>query len=323
MNNYQIVTLVCSGAVLALTWSARAIDVPGWAKASSAQVSEAQRLRVPVAFTNSIGMKFVLIPPGTFTMGSGQPAAVVARECGIPQAQAGWFYDEHPSHPVTFTNAFYLGIYEVTQAEYRRVVSAGSKPKGARQPEEWPAEFRGANKPMIYVSWEQAEQFCDILNRLEAGTGRNYSLPTEAQWEYACRAGSTTAFSFGQTLATDQANYNGRYPYAEGRPGKNRGTPLPVGSLAANAWGLYDMHGNVSEWCLHGYDRYDSAPVVNPPGPEKENWANHRIVRGGAWRSYGGACRSACRLRNSFRASANYIGFRVSCSVSAGQPEQK
>jgi formylglycine-generating enzyme required for sulfatase activity len=294
---------------------AQAERLPAWAKVSKAQVTEAEKLDVPVAFTNSIGVKFVLIPAGTFIMGSRDPASKVARLCGIPQAQLGWFYDEHPCHEVTFTNAFYLSIHEVTHAEYATVIKPRDGKNGNKQLNECPEEFLGANKPVVFVSWADAEQFCTALNRREAKAGCTYTLPTEAQWEYACRAGSTTPFSFGETLSTSQANYNGDYTYSDGKKGKNHDGTVPVGSLSANAWGLYDLHGNVSEWCADWYGQYNSAPAINPQGPDKSDPPNQRVMRGGAWRSYPGACRSACRLRSSFNARLNHIGFRVSCTL--------
>lgn len=305
--------LIFAAVVLALV-----IPVQAQKKVCKAQIVEAERLGVPVAFTNSIGIEFVLIPSGVFTMGSRDPAAEVARLCGIPQAQMGWFYDEHPRHEVTLTDTFYMAVHEVTHAEYTAIIKPRADGKDNIQLKECPGEFLGSNKPVVYVSWVDAEQFCKSLSRQKAETGRTYTLPTEAQWEYACRAGGTTPFAFGETLSTDQANYDGNYTYGDGIQGKNRGSTSPVGSLAANAWGLYDMHGNVSEWCADWYDQYDSAPVSNPQGPDQADPANQRVVRGGAWRSYPGACRSACRLRSNFNARLNHIGFRVCCTLPAG-----
>ncbi|KPK48348.1 MAG: hypothetical protein AMK72_07195 [Planctomycetes bacterium SM23_25] len=278
---------------------------------SPQQVAAAKKLGVPVAFENSVGMRFVLIPPGTFLMGSRDSAAEVARRCAMPNAQAGWFYDEHPRHKVTLTRAFYMTVHEVTKASYRTVFP----PKPARGKDkkkaETPGEPKDANDPATEVSWSDAEKFCKQLSSRDK---RQYSLPTEAQWEYACRAGTETPFTFGETISTDQANYHGDYIYGSGRKGKHRGKPLPVGSLSPSAWGLYDMHGNVSEWCADRYGEYDSAAATDPQGPDKKG--NERVLRGGSWRSYPGACRSAFRHRREAGSRSDNIGFRVCCAVS-------
>jgi len=306
--------MILAALIPALAVAAQAEQTPSWAKVSQAQIDEANRLGVPVAFTNGVGIKFVLIPPGKFMMGSRDSEAEVARRCMMPNAQAGWFYDEHPRHEVTITSAFYMAVHEVTQAEYKAI----PKPKDDNtQSKDSPDEFLGENKPVVYVSWQDAEEFCKALSRKEAESGRVYALPTEAQWEYACRAGGTTPFSFGETVSTDQANYDGDYTYGDGIKGENRGRTLRVGSLPANAWGLYDMHGNVSEWCADWYDEYHSLPASDPLGPDKSDPPNQRDVRGGSWRSYPGACRSACRLRGSFNAKSNNVGFRVCCALPA------
>ena len=281
---------------------------PSWAKVSPEQVAAAKKLGLPVAFENSVGMRFVLIPPGTFMMGSRDSAAEVARRCAMPNAQPGWFYDEHPRHKVTLTSAFYMGVHEVTQGAYRAVTNPkprkDQKKKKAGDP---PDELIDPNKPMGKVSWRTGNEFC---RKLSASGGRKYALPTEAQWEYACRAGTVTPFCFGETISTDQANYHGDYTYGKGRKGKHRNEPLPVGSLASNAWGLYDMHGNVSELCTDQYGAYGSAAESDPQRPSK---GNNCVSRGGSWRSYPGACRSAFRSRGN--ASTSNIGFRVSCAV--------
>ena len=232
----------------------------------------------------------------------------------MPNARPTWFPDEHPRHEVTFTNAFYVSAHEVTQASFEAVIKPKkNKKETAGQPD----EFRGGYLPAVYVSWQDAQKFCQGLNRLKPEAGRTYSLPTEAQWEYACRAGSTTPFSFGETVSTDEVNYHGDYIYHDGVKGTHRGGPVPAGSLRANAWGLHEMHGNVSEWCADWYGPYDGAPAVNPTGPAEAPRDKKRVVRGGAWRSYPGACRSACRLRAAINKKADHIGFRVCCTLSA------
>ena len=283
-------------------------ETPSWAKVSPAQVAAAKTLGLPVAFENSIGMRFVLIPPGTFMMGSRDSAAEVARRCAMPNAQAGWFHDEHPRHKVTLTSAFYMAVHEVTQGAYEAVTNPKpGKNASKKKVDDYPAEFRGTNNPVGKVSWSDGEKFCKTLSKRDA---RKYALPTEAQWEYACRAGTVTPFCFGETISTGQVNYHGDYTYGKGRKGKNREKPLPVGSLPPNAWGLYDMHGNVSEWCVDRYGEYGSAGESDPKGPAE---GRNRLLRGGSWRSYPGACRSAFRLRSDAR-SYN-IGFRVYCAI--------
>jgi formylglycine-generating enzyme required for sulfatase activity len=240
----------------------------------------------------------------------------VMRRCSIPQAQAGWFVDEHPTHEVTLTRAFYIAIYELTQSQYEALFKRPpEKPdkKNRFHPCDCDEEFQGPYRPVILVSREDAKKFFQTLNKRETGQGRTYGMPTEAQWEYACRAGSTTPFSFGKTLTTDQANYNGNYAYADGKKGKNRGKTVDVGSLAPNAWGLYDMHGNVSEWCHDWHADYVGGPETDPKGPEKG--VREHIIRGGAWRSYPGACRSACRLRSQPNARSHHVGFRAVCAL--------
>ncbi|NQU20446.1 MAG: formylglycine-generating enzyme family protein [Candidatus Nealsonbacteria bacterium] len=297
-------------------------EVPSWAKVSAEQVASAKKLDVPVAMENSTGMRFVLIPPGTFMMGSRDSAAEVARRCNMPNAQAGWFSDEQPSRKVTLTGAFYISTTEVTQGCYEAVTNPDpDKNKDKKPADEYPAEYKGTNHPALMVSWEDAEKFCKALSTTD---DRVYSLPTEAQWEYACRAGTTTPFAFGETISTDQANYHGGYTYGDGQKGPNREKPLPAGSLAANAWGLVDMHGNVSEWCADRYGQYGSEAESDPRGPEE---GNQRVVRGGSWRSYPGACRSALRLSGDMRSRSYTAGFRVCCVVAvesaSGEEPQK
>jgi formylglycine-generating enzyme required for sulfatase activity len=292
-------------------------DGAAWARVSPEQAAAVKKLGVPVAFENSVGMRFVLIPGGTFMMGSRDSAAEVARRCAMPNAQGGWFYDEHPRHQVKLTAAFYMAIDEVTQGCYQTVIHPTPKDTDRKLGDDYPDGFQGANHPVVKVSWNDAEKFCKALNSQESEQGRRYSLPTEAQWEYACRAGTDTPFSFGETISTNQANYQGDYIYGDGRKGKNRQKPLPVGSLPANAWGLRDMHGNVSEWCADRYGEYGSAPESDPTGPEE---GKAFVLRGGSWRSYPGACRSAFRLRWDAGASSYNAGFRICCAVPAESP---
>ncbi|MDP7289465.1 MAG: formylglycine-generating enzyme family protein, partial [Phycisphaerae bacterium] len=227
------------------------VDPSTWAKVSPAQTAAAKKLGVPVAFENSVGIRFVLIPPGEFMMGSKDTAARIAANCAMSNAAPGWFVDEFPRHNVTLTKAFYMSIHEVTNALYAALTP---KPKDKRRKKTdkpaAPVEVKVPNEPAVNVSWTNAEKFCKDLGKQEK---RPYALPTEAEWEYACRAGTETAFSFGPIASTDKANYHGDYTYGGGKKGKNLGKPAVVGAMPPNGWGLYEMHGNVAEWCRDVY----------------------------------------------------------------------
>jgi formylglycine-generating enzyme required for sulfatase activity len=291
-------------------------DISTWAKPSPAQTAAAKKLGVPVAFENSVGIRFILIPPGTFMMGAKDTPSQIAANCNMTNAAPGWFADEHPQHKVTLTKAFYMSIHEVTNASYKALIA---KPKDKRRkPDkapEVPAKAKVPNEPATSISWTTAEKFCKTLTKLEK---RTYALPTEAQWEYACRAGTETAFSFGPTASTDQANYNGDYTYGpdkKGKKGKNRAKPVCVGSMPPNAWGLYEMHGNVSEWCNDAYGLYTAKAQTDPTGPEKTKNTRTRVLRGGSWRSYPGACRSTFRHSMDTRTATEANGLRVICAL--------
>jgi formylglycine-generating enzyme required for sulfatase activity len=220
----------------------------------------------------SIGMEFELIPAGTFTMGEGDKA-----------------------HGVTLTKSFKMGVHEVTQAQYEQVMGVN------------PSHFKGANNPVEMVSWNDAVEFCRKLSELpsEKAAGHVYRLPTEAEWEYACRAGTTTKFSFGDdgSEAGDYAWYNDN---------ANHKTH-PVGSKQPNAWGLYDMHANASEWCQDWKEDYPAGAVTDPTGPAS---ASYRVFRGGCWDLTAELCRSAYRYRDYPTARYNNLGFRVCLSPS-------
>jgi len=242
------------------------------------------------SFINSIGMKFVYIKRGTFTMGS--PASELKRE------------DDETQHRVRISKGFYLGAYEVTQAQYKAVMGAN------------PAHFKkGGNYPVEMINWNDAVTFC---KKLSAKEGKTYRLPTEAEWEYACRAGTTTPFAFGQTISTDRANYDGNYIYGSGRKGVLRKATMPVGSFRPNAWGLHDMHGNVWEWCgdWYGKDYYGQASATDPRGPSS---GPSRVLRGGSWLNYPVRCRSADRNSSSPDTRSTYLGFRVVCEPSSAR----
>ena len=240
----------------------------------------------------NIAITMIQIPAGEFQMGS-------------PDKEAGRESCEGPQHQVKL-RSFFMGQIPVTQAQWQVVVGW---PKQQMDLKDQPSHFKGANRPVEQVSWQEAVEFC---RRLSVRTGRDYSLPSEAQWEYACRAGTTTAFSFGETLTPELVNYNGNITYASGSTGVYRQQTTEVGSFSANGWGLHDMHGNVWEWCLdpwHG--SYEGAPADGSAwmaggGPRK-------LLRGGSWYNGPGNCRSAYRNDSLPDYRSNYIGFRVCC----------
>jgi formylglycine-generating enzyme required for sulfatase activity len=250
--------------------------------------------------TNSVGMKLVLIPAGKFTMGS--PATEAERN------------DNEKQHEVEITKPFYLGVYEVTQDQYQKV--------GGRPPNR--SRFRGPDLPVENVFWNHAVAFCQRLSARpdEKKAGRKYRLPTEAEWEYACRAGSKTPFHYGKSLSSKQANFNGNYPYGKAEKGPYLRQTSKVGSYKPNAWGLYDMHGNVMEWCSDFYDPnyYKNSPKKDPRGPDKGVLSTdyndfYRVVRGGSWVDEGRGCRSAFRFRAMPHDGYQIVGFRVVCEV--------
>jgi len=232
-------------------------------------------------FTNSIGMKFVWIPPGTFIMGS--PKVEQQRR------------DDETQHKVTLTKGFYMGVYLVTQEQWQEIMGNNS------------SRFKGQkNLPVDAVSWDDCQEFIKKLREKEK---KLYRLPTEAEWEYACRSGTTTPFHFGETITTEQANYNGNFTYGNGKNGVFRNKTTPTGIFPANAWGLYDMHGNVYQWCQDGYWKYPPTDVVDPHGSTIDN---NRVLRGGSWRDEPGFCRSAVRgLDRPDTRWGGFIGFRV------------
>ena len=253
----------------------------------------------PKEITNSIGMKLVLIPAGKFLMGS--PKDEKDRR------------DDEEQHEVSITKPFYLGVYVVTQAEYEKVM--GNNPsyfstKGAGKDKV--KDMDTGQFPVETVSWDDAVAFCKKLSELpeEKKAGRVYRLPTEAEWEYACRAGTKTPFHYGDSLSSKQANFDGNFPYGGGDKGPCLVRTAKVGTYAPNAFGLYDMHGNVWEWCQDWYDAdyYKNSPKEDPPGPAQ---ASGRVVRGGSWGISGRRCRSAFRGGDGPGIRFDDLGFRV------------
>ena len=261
-----------------------------------------QPAKAPV-IVNSIDMKFAPIPAGKFLMGS--PADEAERD------------PEEVQHEVAITRPFYMGVHEVTQEQFQRVMGKAASFFHAKN-------GGGPDHPVETVRWKDALEFCAKLSILdpEQKAGRTYRLPTEAEWEYACRAGTTTPFHFGASLST-QANFKGTYPYGGATPGPFLKKTAKVGSYPPNAWGLYDMHGNVSEWCSDWYDPdyYKRSPKADPAGPEKGVLATgfasdfYRVVRGGCWLDEGRGCRAAYRFRLQSTEPYRLVGFRVVCVV--------
>lgn len=258
-----------------------------------------------------VELEMMLIPGGSFLMGS-------------PEKEEGHNESESPQHSVTI-KPFCMGKYPVTQAQWKTVAAL---PQVSRELKLDPSYFKGAERPVECVSWYDAVEFCD---RLTHKTGRTYRLPSEAEWEYACRAGKTTPFHFGETITTDLANYDGRDnkygkwsgSYGRGPKGVYRQETTPVGSFkVANRFGLFDMHGNVWEWCAdHWYENYEGAPVDGSAWvDEQQNENDHdpqiiRVLRGGSWYVIPEYCRSACRDCNNASNDDGNLGFRIVCSA--------
>ena len=228
----------------------------------------------------------VEIPGGTFIMGS-------------PASEAERRLNESPQHQVTVPS-FYMGKYELTQAQYQAIMGTN------------PAYFKGHNRPVEQVSWNNAVEFC---KKLSQKTGKNYRLPSEAEWEYACRAGTTTPFYFGESITPDLVNYDGNYAYASAPKGQYRQQTTDVGTFPPNAFGLYDMHGNVWEWCEDDWrENYINAPIN---GSALISGSNTKLLRGGSWIINPENCRSAFRGSYSLGYYYYYFGFRVVCSGAA------
>ncbi|MEM8640969.1 MAG: formylglycine-generating enzyme family protein [Cyanobacteria bacterium P01_G01_bin.54] len=252
-----------------------------------------------------VELDMVQIPEGEFDMGS-------------PPEELDRTEAEGPVHHVQVPS-FWMSSTPITQAQWR--VVAGFE-QAERELEPDPSNFKGDNRPVERVSWEDAVEFCQ---RLANHTQLPYRLPSEAEWEYACRAYTTTPFYFGETITTDLANYRGTDHkindtttwlgyYGRGPRGEYREETTPVGQLnAPNQFGLHDMYGNVWEWCLDcWHENYDGAPTDGTAWTESED--NEYVLRGGSWFHHPGVCRSACRARYSPGSRYNGLGFRIVCA---------
>jgi formylglycine-generating enzyme required for sulfatase activity len=285
-DNTAVATVSAGGLVSALAKGTAVITA-----ASNDGSGKAATCTVTVI---SAGM--VSIPAGTFTMGS-------------PTTEAGHDSDE-TLHQVT-VSGFYMSNHEVTQAEWIAVMGGN------------PSYFKGDNLPVERVTWYDAVNYCNALSSKEgltpaytvSGTSvtwnraaSGYRLPTEAEWEYACRAGTTTPFSTGSNITTNQANYDGLAPYNGNAAGIYRAKTTEVGSFTANQWGLYDMHGNVWEWCWDWYGTYPSGAQTDPMGASS---GTYRVTRGGSWSDDGQILRSAWRGSNTPSLSVSTLGFRL------------
>lgn len=247
----------------------------------------------PTQLVNSLGMKLVRIEPGEFVMGNGAEP---------PRDRATWEtrdWDEAPAHPVKITRAFYLGAHEVTNAQYEAFDAKHRELRGKF------GVSKDDHEPVTHVNWQQAADFCAWLSKKE---GKPYRLPTEAEWEYACRAGTTTTFNTGDTLTTSQANIG------EVKDGKRIEDTRRVGSYPANGWGLFDMHGNVLEWCHDWYGPYEAGALTDPVGRAD---GNARVARGGSFLAAAFRkdnlrfCRSANRSGFLPEDANRHTGFRV------------
>ncbi len=284
------------------------------AAAQGHQQAWAGHLGVPVKVTNSIGMKLVLIPAGEFMMGSPREEIDgLIREFSFLK---DILEAEQPQHRVRITKPYYLGMYEVTQAEYERVM--GTNPSAFSRSGSSGAKVSGQDTsrfPVERVSWEEAVEFCRKLSALpeERAAGRVYRLPTEAEWEFACRAGTTTPFHFGSQLNGREANCEGNYPYGTTTKGPYLERPTTVGSFASNGFGLFDMHGNVWEWCSDWYDSgyYANSPTDDPTGATA---GSYRVYRGGSWDDYARHSRSADRSGVAPAYRGGDVGFRLAFS---------
>jgi len=234
---------------------------------------------------NGIDLEMVMIPEGEFMMGA-------------PETELMSTNNERPQHLVNVTTIF-MGRYPITQEQFREIMGHN------------PSEFKGNKRPVERISWLDTQEFCD---RLTQNTNRDYRLPTEAAWEYACRAGTKTPFHNGETISTDLVNYNGEYFYGSGIRGEYREKTTEVGKFPANEFGLCDMHGNIWEWCEDDWHENYEDTRTNIRDWSSEQ-SSKKAIRGGCWANSPSICRSANRRYTNRNFRYNYIGFRVICNI--------
>lgn len=233
--------------------------------------------RKTLTLPGGVAMKFAYVPPGSFLMG-------------------GTVKDsEKPVHKVTLTKGFYLGVHPVTQEQWRAVMGNA------------PSHFKGAKRPVESVSWDDCQVFCEKFSGSQE-SGLKVGLPTEAEWEWACRAGTTTEYLYGDVINTDLVNYNGNYSWNGSPEGKYREATTEVGSFPCNGWGLCDLHGNVWEWCWDWYGEYTAKDQTDPITQAR---GQNRVLRGGSWYDAPQFCRAADRGKFGPTARNGYFGLRV------------
>jgi formylglycine-generating enzyme required for sulfatase activity len=244
--------------------------------------------------TDSVSQRLRWIEAGSFLMGS-------------PDDEPERLDHEGPQHEVTISQGFWLADTACTQALWLAVMG-----------DENPSRFQDdLNQPVEQVSWHAVQTFLQRLQTMLPDC--QVDLPSEAEWEYACRAGTETPFSFGANISPQQVNYNGNYPYPGGEPGEYREKTVPVKSLSANPWGLYEMHGNVYEWCKDGQRSYDQQAQIDPLGPMVGD-DGPRVIRGGSWDYFARGARSARRDAVRPGNAIDILGFRVCLrSIEPGQ----
>ena len=279
-RNLACISLIASGAMIALLLVGCARNDPATSPSAERPQGRQAARELSLDLGGGVKLEMVLISAGEFLMGS-------------PDSDRAAPNDRRPQHRVRITKAFYIGKYEVTQEQWEAVMGNN------------PSSFKGPKNPVDTVSWDDCQQFLKKLN--DKAPGGRWSLPTEAQWEYACRAGSNTLYCFG-----DGATGLGEYAWHD----KNaNGTTHAVGEKKPNAWGLYDMHGNVWEWCADWFDPgyYKESPVDDPPGPASDSF---HVIRDGGWNDVAKDCQSATRNFNRPQYRGNNLGLRV-CRVAA------
>ena len=298
LSRWLVVAVATMAVVVALLMQPHGRSDSGRSAADRERDGEIEDLgTVTVSLGGGVTMEFVLIPAGTFLMGS-------------PKEEKEREDDEGPQHEVRITRSFYLGKYEVTQEQYKQIVGKNPSCFSANgDNKQFVAGLDTWRFPVENVFWDDATAFCRKLSERDR-KWRRFRLPTEAEWEYACRAGTTTPFHFGSSLNGDKANCDGTNPYGTEKKGANLQRPCRVGSYAANAFGLHDMHGNVCEWCADWYEKeyHNKSDKKDPKGPQN---GDTRVLRGGSWNGGAWRCRAAVRRLMAPSICGSDMGFRV------------